>query len=138
MSKRQRYWRRTGDPLTDDLVCPNCGENAPDRDDHARLKCNCSDGDCFAMYDGKLTWRRSPCPNATCGTCGWSGQLRSRHFTQSYQNSRCPKSEDGWHNVTVYTHQNHEAGPIVSEYRCKNCGAIGHIKVRYLDIVWER
>lgn len=137
MSRRVRYWRREGDPLTDDLVCPKCGENAPDRTGEPKLRCACEHGKCFAYYEGVLTWRRSCCPNAICDACGWKGTLRSRHFQQKYQNSRCAHTVDGWHNVNVYTQKNEIAGPLVSVWKCKACGAIGHVSVPYSAVVWE-
>ena len=137
MPKHVRYWRREGEPLTDDLVCPKCGENASDRPGLPKLRCGCEDGNCFALHEGRLTWRRSPCPNAVCDNCGWKGTLRSRYFQQTYQNSRCPMSEDGWHNVDVYTQRNEKAGPLVSLWKCKACGAIGHVKIKYNEVVWE-
>lgn len=135
MAKRVRYWRRTGDVLTDDIVCPRCGENAPDREGTPRLRCACEDGDCFRMHEGNLTWRRSPCPNAVCDACGWRGILRSRYYTQHYGNSRCPMTENGAHDVYVYTHRNDTPGPLTIELRCKLCGAIGHKTINCIDEV---
>lgn len=139
MSKYTRFWRRNGDPLTDHLVCPSCGENASDREGKPRLKCECSDGSCFAWEPpGKLTWRRSPCPHAKCDACGWHGSLKSHDFEHVYHRSRCPGTVDGWHDVAATVYRNDTPSPITIELRCKVCGTVGHKTINVVDeVAWS-
>lgn len=127
--KYRKWWKQTGNVLVDHIVCPKCGENSSEHtitNQRSRLFCQCKDGDCF-NYDGSdLVWKRSPCPNAKCEKCGWSGTMSSTEFQQVYNKSRCPLSDNGWHDVTVKVYKNETPEPLTIELRCKMCGAVGH------------
>jgi len=140
---RPRYWRRTGDILSDHIVCPACGENADsqkrDRGDIPRLVCQCDqNGSCFDYDGNNLVWRRSPCPHAKCEACGWTGTMRSKQFEQVYGPARCTVSENGWHDVSVTVYKNETPGPLTIELRCKQCGAVGHRTIPAITgIAWS-
>jgi hypothetical protein len=140
--KYRKWWKRTGDPLVDHIVCPSCGENAESRtrpSDEPRLRCACEDGDCFGPHDElqQLVWKRSPCPHAVCDNCGWTGKLSSTPFQQVFGRSRCPKTDVGWHDVAVTIHKNEVPKPLLLELRCKACGAVGHKTIEVAWIAWS-
>lgn len=139
---RQRYWRREGDVLRDHIVCPRCGEGAPNRKpsrgNHGGLRCDCpSNGQCFADEGNGLVWRRSPCSRAAC-SCGWTGVMSSRDFEQRYGASRCPVAGNGVHDVLVQVYENTKPGALTIRLRCRQCGAQGHVTIDPIDgVAWE-
>jgi ribosomal protein L40E len=143
MSRRRvKYWKRTGDPLVDDLVCPRCGANAPmpRRPRGGGIRCDCGDGTCFRAQAGKpdLVWRHSPCPNVVCDRCGWTGTLKAPSFESSYGNARCRVSSSGWHDVRYTVHANVAPAPLTIELVCIECGAVGHVSIDCVSqIAWE-
>ena len=132
MSKKYaRYWRKEGLALTDGLICPRCGANGPGKP--VGLKCNCNDGICFDS-----DWRRSPCDSTVCAICGWKGRLKSKLFETTYRNSRCIKSENGWHVVRVDVIKNDNPAPLTMQVLCIECGVIGHFTIDCINAVtWE-
>lgn len=119
-------------------VCPNCGQteqrhgrggaracHAEAEDRCPGLECKCEDGQCYSKTLG-FGWRRSPCLNAVCAHCGWTGTIRSRAFERRYANARCPKSTSGWHWVTVEVDLSQfEPAGMTIKTRCVECGATG-------------
>jgi hypothetical protein len=134
-------------------VCPRCGSNGMrhgrggaracktnNNSPHCQgLECDCADGKCFSKRPESFGWRRSPCTTARCYHCGWEGSVRSREFERAFGNSRCPRSNTGWHHPTILVPPNAEPSYLVLHLRCTLCGAEATILLDPIeDIPWGR
>lgn len=79
---------------------------------------------CFAKRRG-YGWRRSPCKNAHCLHCGWSGEIRSRDFERAYGAARCRKSATGWHTVNIIAERNENPDVLRLRFECLECHVQG-------------
>lgn len=145
--------RRHPRVFTDGWVCPKCGQwgvrhgRGGARGCHSKLppgphcegmECKCEDGVCFGKHPHGYGWRRSPCRNAVCHHCGWSGEVRSRAFERAYGLSRCVRSNTGWHYPTITVLPNTEPGSLVLMFECTLCGRKATATLDPIaDIVWQ-
>jgi len=98
--------------------------------------CTCN-GKHFVERNGRLIWRRSPCPSAVCKHCGWAGTLRSVDFERSYGLSRCQNTPNGCHDVHVVGTHNEFPGDLVLKVFCRSCSCVGLVSIDPVDgISW--
>ncbi len=137
MRRRSKRRRRRTNPMHHGLVCPSCGASVWRHGSGGRRRClagdveRCPGLECtcrrkhFLHRDGKLYWRRSPCPSAVCHHCGWKGALRSIYFERKFGLSRCTGTQNGCHDISVTATQNEHPGDLVFRCYCRKCSCIG-------------
>lgn len=147
-------YRNNVDPYVDNLFCPQChatiGRHGKSRcksgpvDPCPGIECRCfREKKHFVSVrfpDGTLqhVWRQSPCHNAVCLHCGWTGMVYSTDFERVYGHARCTKSPNGMHYATFTVET--LGGKIRIIPTCEFCGARGSQR-RPLDVIrdfsWE-
>lgn len=149
--------RRRKDSLRHGLRCPNCNATFGRHGRGGKRRCRCGPVECcpgirctckgqdhFVLRSGELIWRRSPCPSVKCGHCGWTGTLESEYFESDFGMSRCPRSQDGLHEIDSVVRQREFPGKLTIMLFCKKCSSFGYTEIdpvkgiRWVDTEGER